>query len=384
MVISYLYYRNASDPSVQSGRPCSILEEFIRRGISLQKVFPLEKRESAAGWVKKAVLRSIGIIYRPDREPARLQSFAREFARRTSGAPFDLVFSPGSECVSYLETDRPITFCADATFASMVDYYWAYQGCSSDYLRKGHDQERRSLTKASLAIYPSEWAAKSAIEHYGTPPEKVAVIPFGANFGSDNRREDVLASIEQRSMKVPRVLFVGTHWERKGGDLVVETVRLLHARGLHVQLDMVGCEVPPKVAALPYVHAHGYLTARAPKNRETLTGLFRNAHLLFVPSRAEAYGMTFAEASAFGLPSITTATGGIPGVVTDGLNGYCLPQEAGPADYAALMEGILGDRERYQKLARDSFTQFEQRLNWPAFCDRYLELVQRLNGAPRV
>jgi glycosyltransferase involved in cell wall biosynthesis len=85
--------------------------------------------------------------------------------------------------------------------------------------------------------------------------------------------------------------------------------------------------------------------------------------------------MTYAEASAFGLPSITTATGGIPGVVADGINGYCLPLSAPAAQYADLIEGILADRERYQKLACASFQRFEERLNWKVFCRDYLALL---------
>ena len=376
MVISYLFHRDAGDPSVQSGRPCSILQEFESRGISVHRVFPLEAHESAAAWVKKAVLRGFGITTRPDREPERLQSFARQFQERMEGKQCDVVFSPGSECVAWLETERPVTFCADATFAGMVDYYWAYTGLSADYLAKGHDQERRSLQRADLAVYPSEWAAQSAINSYGASPEKIAVIPFGANFGSQNRREDVWASIEQRSIDHPRILFVGTHWQRKGGDLVADAVQLLRGRGMDVQLDMVGCDVPARVRAQPGVHAHGYLNAHRAKDRETLTSLYRKAHLLFVPSRAEAYGMTYAEASAFGLPSITTATGGIPGVVCDGINGYCLPISAPAAQYAHLIEGILTDRDRYQTLARASFQQFEERLNWKVFCNEYLALLK--------
>ncbi|TSA49979.1 MAG: glycosyltransferase [Sphingobacteriales bacterium] len=39
-----------------------------------------------------------------------------------------------------------------------------------------------------------------------------------------------------------------------------------------------------------------------------------------VPSRAECYGIVFAEASSYGLPSVSTDTGGVSAVVKEGVN----------------------------------------------------------------
>lgn len=41
--------------------------------------------------------------------------------------------------------------------------------------------ECTSIANASKVVYSSEWAAKSAIEHYGVDEEKIHVVEFGAN-----------------------------------------------------------------------------------------------------------------------------------------------------------------------------------------------------------
>jgi len=48
------------------------------------------------------------------------------------------------------------------------------------------------------------------------------------------------------------------------------------------------------------------------------------------------------ESNAYGMPAITTRTGGVPDVVLDGVNGYCLPLEAGGAEYGRLIADLLG------------------------------------------
>ena len=288
-----------------------------------------------------------------------------------------MAFSPGSEAVSCLDIPQPVAFCADATFANMIDYYWDFSSLSKEYVRKGHLQESAALRRASLAIYPSEWAASSALQFYGADPAKVAVIPFGANLGAGNSRDQVHRWIACRRFEEIRLLFVGKAWARKGGDIVVDAARHLVARGFKVRLDVVSAEMPRRLGILPWVVRHGFLDPGRADSAAVLADLFKSAHFVFIPSRAEAYGMAFAEASAFGVPAIGTDTGGIPSVVRNGVNGFTLPLSAGPAEFAEMIAGAISNRKKYFALCRSSFDEFERRLNWRTFCGRFLELAQQ-------
>src|SRR6185369_17567008 len=93
----------------------------------------------------------------------------------------DCVFSPSSCAMAFLDVDLPKIFCADATFSKVVGSYSEYTNCSPDYLKRGHEQETRALANCAAAIYPSEWAARSAVEDYHADPAKIHVLPFGAN-----------------------------------------------------------------------------------------------------------------------------------------------------------------------------------------------------------
>ncbi len=346
-------------------------------GAEVNEIFPLQAKRSRGSLAKKILWRLAGRYHRGDRDPDYLTAFAQEAEARMRGKEYDIIFSPGSEVLAKLRSARPITFCADATFANLVDYYWDFSRTSPEYLRYGHAQEAEALKRASLAVYPSEWAARSAIEVYGMDPKRVEIIPFGANLGSCNEREQVNQWIDDRASDRVRLVFVGRDWKRKGGDIVISAARSLISRGLRVELDLVGCEIPREFRSIPWIKAHGLLRANVSSEQLKLSALFAQAHFVFVPSRAEAYGMTFAEANAFGVPAIATATGGIPSIVRQGVNGFLLPLNADGPAYAGVIAQAFRNRNAYRELAKNSFNEFDHRLNWRVFCSRYLEAVAR-------
>jgi glycosyltransferase involved in cell wall biosynthesis len=384
MKIAYTFHHDAANPAVQSGLPASSLAGFKRLGASILPVFPLATRPRRA-YAKKILSRLLGRRYRADREPSYLAAAAAEFSARAAEEDFDFVYTPGSEIVGHLRTDRPVTFASDATFANMLDYYWDFTNLTPEYLRMGHEQEAAALAKCSLAVYSAEWAAKSAINDYGADPAKVAVIPFGANIGQDNTWAEVRGWIEERPRDEIRLLFVGRHWDRKGGDILVHAAYCLAKLGHRVRVDIVGCPVPARHRSLPWLHGHGLLSPRVAADMARLHDFFTRAHFVFVPSRAECYGMTFAEANAYGVPAISTNTGGVCGVVKDGYNGYLLPLDAqGPA-YADLIAATFSNPRHYDRLCAQSFEAFARHFNWHSFCRRFVDLVveRGISPAPR-
>jgi len=69
---------------------------------------------------------------------------------------------------------------------------------------------------------------------------------------------------------------------------------------------------------------------------EDIDKAYRNANIVVLPSYAEGLPMTLLEAAAYSLPIISTPVGGIPDIVTDGINGYLISQ----GDYRTLAEKI--------------------------------------------
>jgi YD repeat-containing protein len=102
------------------------------------------------------------------------------------------------------------------------------------------------------------------------------------------------------------------------------------------------------------------------EHRHQLGELYKRSHFFIMPSRAEAFGIVFAEASAFGVPCLATKVGGLPSVIIDDVNGRLFPLEAGGAEYADYIAKYMRNPVRYQQLALRTAEDAATRLSWDA------------------
>jgi glycosyltransferase involved in cell wall biosynthesis len=94
--------------------------------------------------------------------------------------------------------------------------------------------------------------------------------------------------------------------------------------------------------------------------------LMSHLDVLVLPSYEEPFGTVLAEAMAAGTPVVATTVGGLPEVVTHGVDGVLVP----PGRPDALADGVLrvlADRDRMGAAARESAKRFD--------ADRYTERV---------
>src|SRR5437763_11247213 len=225
---------------------------------------------------------------------------------------------------------------------------------------------------ATVLLYCSYWAARSAIEDYGVDPEKVHTIFFGANLDTIPSREMVLA---RKKSERCRLLFMGLGWERKGGAIAFETLLELEKLGIQAELIVCGC-TPPKGVAHERMRVIPFLDKNDERQSKEIENLYAMSDFLLVPTRCDAYGHVFCEASAFGLPSITTNTGGVPEVIRNGENGYVLAESAGGSEYLEVIAEVYQDDQRYTALVQSSRAAFESRLNWDAWGSAVKQVLQ--------
>jgi glycosyltransferase involved in cell wall biosynthesis len=110
-----------------------------------------------------------------------------------------------------------------------------------------------------------------------------------------------------------------------------------------------------------------FLDRNAAADRSRLTELLSSTDFLLLPTRAECSGIVFCEANAFGVPAVTTDTGGVSDVVKAGENGLLLPLAARGPEYAKLITGLWASPDRYAALAESSRNRFETYLTWDAW-----------------
>jgi glycosyltransferase involved in cell wall biosynthesis len=286
----------------------------------------------------------------------------RVFSRRLASSGCHAVVGVvASSALAFLETSLPIINVSDATVALIRDYYPTESAQFDFSERHGEELERLALTRSRLLLYPSEWAADSAVRHYGIPRDRIRVLPFGANLDAPPDKE---AALNRRRGKVCRLLFLAKSWERKGGDVALAAFRSLTNLGIDTTLTVCGVRPPVGVADDPKIRLIPYLDKNVPEDMARLDTVLRESDLLILPTQADCFGIVFCEASAYGIPSLATATGGVPGAITDGENGVLLPPGATGEEYARAIAGIWGDDASYASWVKKARERFDQHLSW--------------------
>ena len=313
--------------------------------------------------------------YEKNSDTLTLKSFARQVKQKLSSDRNEIVFSATVNPIAYLECDRPMAFWADATFAGIADFYPQYSNLHPDVIEDWHRMERLALEKCQLAIYSSDWAAKSAIEYYQADPNKVKVVPFGANISSELNFDRVKDAIEVRPSNVCKLLFIGVEWFRKGGDVAYAVAKQLNKFGLKTELTIVGCQPEIDEAIPEYVKPLGFIKKSTPEGKERLNQLISESHFLIVPSKAECYGIVFCEANSLGVPCLSTKVGGITSVIHDEENGKLFAPDADVSEYCNYIQDLFSNYSQYKKLAYASFNAYETRLNWRSAGEKVEQLL---------
>ena len=369
MKIAYVTIYDSKDIHVWSGLTAHIARAIAAGGdVELYYIDNLFQKNKGLLYYfqgfKKVLWQKLGKKYDHKRSPALLKKFARTITGELRPGT-DVIFSDSSLPMAYLDTPIPMVMYSDATFAGLLGFYTSASDMVPGMIKKANVIEHRALQACSLLLYSSDWAARTAVTHYGVDREKIRVVPFGANLEEDKSTGVVKAMIDQRTTSsVCNLLFIGVDWERKGGDFALKVAAELNTLGVDVRLQIIGARNMPALTLPSYVTNYGFISKSTAEGKAKLNQLMAEAHFLLMPTRADCTPLVFSEAGSFGVPSITNAVGGIPSIITNDINGFAFPAGSTPGDYAQYIQKVFRDRERYKTMCLHSLQEYEERLNW--------------------
>lgn len=163
----------------------------------------------------------------------------------------------------------------------------------------------------------------------------------------------------------PMVLTIGAAAYDKGTIHVVQALQQLWARGSNVTWVQIG----PLLGHFEEFYAG---LAPADRSRTRLLGFVddttrRNAlaaaDLFVLPSRTDSFGIVYLEAWCYGVPVIGARAGGVPEVITHGLNGLLVPFGA-VAELATATERLLHDRTLARAMGLAGRRTVERSMTW--------------------
>ena len=226
-------------------------------------------------------------------------------------------------------------------------------GSASASLLAAVESYAHGITKAyspvRLFIAPSRFLADKMTEAK-VFPERMRVLSHFIHS----------AGIATKSDAGKGFVYAGRLSPEKGVDVLIEAAAQMPA----IAVDVLGDgPTRPELERLADRKAPGRVRFHGRVDKDSVHQAMRSALAVIVPSRwYENQPITILEAFACGVPVIGTRLGGIPELVTDGVNGYTVAPND-PAALAALMGALVSrpeDAIRFgqaaKRLVENSFT----------------------------
>jgi len=211
-----------------------------------------------------------------------------------------------------------------------------------------------ALSVADLLVAPSDRTLEIYREHTAATVRKLIYgIP------------DFAITIKSKPRDANRVHFLvlGTIEKRKGQDILIEAIRRMNpALATKALFQIVGSGTETEFIARVREAAAVFSNMRVDEavDYEESLRLIASADVLVCASRDESMPLTILEAMCFGKTVVSTAVGGIPEYLTDGVNALLVPPED-PTALARALERVVRDREEAAKLGVNARALFEMR-----------------------
>ncbi len=291
---------------------------------------------------------------------------AREQARRS----FDVLFFHTQVTALFslgLMRRVPSVISLDATPKNFdtVGASYGHRPASDGWLDSRKYRMNRDAFGAARALVAwSEWSAASLVADYGIPRERIVVVAPGASAAYFALGECRAPVVEPHA--TVRLLFVGGDFVRKGGFLLLEAVRAARTRRAF-ELHVVTRDALP---ATPGVVVHHGIGPNSPE----LLALFAKSDVFVLPSLGECLSVALMEASAAGLPMISTNVGGLSEAAIDGRSALVV-RPGDPVSLRLAIERLVDDDALRARLGRDAYALARSKFDADRNNGRILELV---------
>lgn len=295
---------------------------------------------------------TLPVSLRKGGDPVRVMRVAWRLLHILRRERFDLVHTHG-----YF-ADICTVFCSRLLGVPAVATCHGFIGNDSK-LRLYNALDRSTIKRCSRVIAVSD-TIRIQLTANGVAPAKIVLISnaVAAQEGEGAENAQTVRGTFGITADDMVIGYLGRLSEEKGLRFLLQAASRLRREGLQVKLLLVGegpeREVLERMAReedSDFVVFAGFQT--------DIGRWLRIFDVFVLPSLTEGTPLALLEAMAAGVPIVATAVGGVPAIISDGVNGKLVP----PADVVALGEGvrqILVDselQERFRDAGKNTIRQ---------------------------
>ncbi len=222
----------------------------------------------------------------------------------------------------------------------------ALEGLLWELLKAAHNKAKLNLCTSSVMVKELE---NHGIERVDLWQRGVDTEMFQPHLASAQMR----SRLSQENPEDPLLLYVGRVSAEKQIDQIKPVLEAIPNARLAIVGDGPNREALEAHFAGTKTNFVGYLEGLE------LASAFASADAFVFPSRTETLGLVLLEAMAAGCPVVAARSGGIPDIVTDGVNGYLFEPDD-PDGAITATKSLLEAKEIREELRINARTEAEQ------------------------
>lgn len=240
------------------------------------------------------------------------------------------------------------------------------EGLLWELLKSAHNQAELNLCTSTAMV--AELTAHG-IERVDLWQKGVDTELFHPELATDEMRSHLSLGSPQH----PLLLYVG----RLSAEKEIERIKPVLEAIPDARLALVG-DGPYRASLEQHfagtsTHFVGYLTGR------DLGSAFASADAFIFPSRTETLGLVLLEAMAAGCPVVAASSGGIPDIVTSGVNGFLFDPQTGDKGAISATERLLAEAQEREIIRQNARLEAE-RWGWAAATSQLLAYYEKVRS----
>jgi len=193
---------------------------------------------------------------------------------------------------------------------------------------------------------------------YGIEMSKIHKVP--APFLIDD-----LSIFPRKTPILPRVLFIGGDWKRKGGDILQDAWQ--NRLESKCKLTILTSNKSLKIEGVEILTNISYGT---PEHKK----IFEQNDILILPARFDAYPQVIGEAAAGGLAVVTTKFAlGSPEIILHGKSGYIAESPEESIDY--LLE-LLDNPYKIDEFKKEGYLFMQKKFSMESIRQEYFKVIE--------
>ncbi len=211
--------------------------------------------------------------------------------------------------------------------------------------------ERKAYDNCKHLFTMSHLVKNSLVKDYGIDSDKITVIGASGNF------EFPYKSDKEKIFGSQQILFNGSDFQRKGGDLVLEAFKQVKQALPKAKLVVIGQNINTFIEG---VENPGEVVSP-----DDLKNIFLKTDLVVAPARCEPFGVFLIEAMNFGVPCIVSANeaNGITDFLEHEVDSIIIHQP-NPQMLAVQIINLLCNTNRLKSMSKAAQIKVKNNLNW--------------------